>query len=220
MISSAALLTGDSEELERAQIRQLALTLQRGAVWLQGLVENALCAATIPEGGVRLQPRRCNLLDMLYEARSLVEPLIARNGRRLRVLARQAVPPVSADSRRIGQVLVNLIANADKFSERDRPIDISISSRAGYVRVTVADRGPGLPPGDSRRLFEPYYRAASAVEGSGLGLAIVRALVEAHGGRVGAENRRGGGARFWFELPALSPLGGHGELSVREEAYR
>src|SRR5207244_1574122 len=74
----------------------------------------------------------------------------------------------------------------------------------GWVRVQVADRGPGLPPGAVARLFAPYTRAVAAqaqgVEGLGLGLAIVRELVRAHGGRVGAGARRGGGACFWFEL--------------------
>ena len=69
----------------------------------------------------------------------------------------------------------------------------------------MVGRGPGFPEGSLERLFEPFYRTAetqrSGKEGVGLGLAIVKWIVEAHDGRLGAENRRGSGARFWFELP-------------------
>ena len=79
------------------------------------------------------------------------------------------------------------------------------------VRVAVADRGPGVSPEQAQRLFEPYYRApataGSGKDGVGLGLSIVKSIVEAHNGQVGVESRRGGGARFWFSLPSVGPLG-------------
>jgi two-component system sensor histidine kinase KdpD len=69
------------------------------------------------------------------------------------------------------------------------------------VIVEVADRGPGLAPGDEERVFEKFYRAQASPHGVGLGLAICRGIVEAHGGRMWAENRPDGGAAFLFELP-------------------
>jgi two-component system sensor histidine kinase KdpD len=201
-MASGEQLATDPAELGQADIRRMGLSLQRSAVWLSGLIENALCAASLPAGRLVLQLQPSSLLDVVYEARLLLAPLLARNERKLRVLPRQAIPMLMIDRRRIGQVLLNLVANADKFSPSGLPIDVSLSSHKGWVRVSVADRGPGFPEQESERLFEPYYRATSVAEGSGLGLAIVKALVEAHSGRVGAENRSGGGARFWFELPA------------------
>jgi two-component system sensor histidine kinase KdpD len=137
----------------------------------------------------------------------VVEPLLAQRGQRLRVRSRGAAAEVSGDGRRLGQVLVNLILNASKFGEPNSPIDVTLSFSGELVRVAVADRGPGLPEGGAQRLFEAYVRSAAATqsgkEGVGLGLAIVRSIVEAHSGRVGGENRRGGGARFWFELPLI-----------------
>jgi signal transduction histidine kinase len=117
---------------------------------------------------------------------------------------------VAADRRRIRQVLVNMIANASKYSPPGKPITVNITAADGAVRVTVADRGPGIPPESRARLFEPYYRTEDAVQtdtsGLGLGLEIVKLIIDAHGGRVGADNRPAGGACVWFELAALADL--------------
>jgi two-component system sensor histidine kinase KdpD len=100
---------------------------------------------------------------------------------------------------------VNLIANASKYSAADTRISVRLTTQDGLVRVAVADRGPGLPQAGGARLFEPFYRGEEAATadptGVGLGLAIVRAVVDAHGGKVGAANRRSGGANIWIELP-------------------
>ena len=80
------------------------------------------------------------------------------------------------------------------------------------VRVTVADRGPGVPRHERARLFDPFFRGSAAVAtaatGVGLGLGIVRLIVQAHGGRVGVRNRAAGGAAFWFEVPIPAALPG------------
>lgn len=225
LTNSSELLLEDFQSLDRGQIHGMVSAIHRRAVWLQGLVENVLCAATIREGRLAIQPRAMSLLSLVGEVQALLEPLMAQKRQTLRVRADAVLPDVLADGRRVGQVLVNLLVNASKFAERDTPIDVLLSSRAGCVRLTVADRGPGLPPGPPSRLFEPFYRGGSAghagKEGVGLGLSIVRSLVEAHGGRVGAARRRGGGAAFWFELPALptllrGPAAGEGPAAAEE----
>jgi two-component system sensor histidine kinase KdpD len=96
------------------------------------------------------------------------------------------------------QVLINLIENAMKHAAP--PFTIRAQRRGPDVEIDVADRGPGLPPGDPGRLFEKFVRASSA-PGAGLGLAVVRAIVQAHGGTVSADNRPGGGAVFRIVLP-------------------
>jgi two-component system sensor histidine kinase KdpD len=102
---------------------------------------------------------------------------------------------------------VNLILNASKFGGSNTSIDLTIAYRHGAMRVTVADRGPGVSIEQSARLFEPYYRSPATsslgADGVGLGLSIVKSIVEAHGGQVGVESRRGGGARFWFSIPTV-----------------
>jgi two-component system sensor histidine kinase KdpD len=112
------------------------------------------------------------------------------------------LPLVPIDSILIEQVLVNLLENAVKYTPVESPIDLSAWAEEGEVVVEVADRGPGLKPGDETRIFEKFYRARPTTTGGvGLGLAICRAIIEAHGGRIWAANRSGGGASFRFTLP-------------------
>ncbi|HEX9372991.1 MAG TPA: ATP-binding protein, partial [Roseiflexaceae bacterium] len=113
------------------------------------------------------------------------------------------LPMVPLDGVLIEQVLINLLDNATKYTPPGSPIEISAFASPTEVTVEVADHGPGVPPGDERRVFEKFYRAASAdgAGGAGLGLAICRGIVEAHGGRIWAANRPGGGAIFCFTLP-------------------
>ena len=100
------------------------------------------------------------------------------------------------------QVVINLLENALKYAPPRSMIELSASKADGAVVFEITDRGPGLQPGDEQRVFEKFYRADSAREGGvGLGLTICRGIVEAHGGRIWAENRPGGGALFRFTLP-------------------
>ena len=114
------------------------------------------------------------------------------------------LPLVPIDDVLIEQVLINLLDNALKYTPPGAPIEIvATADRAATVTVEVADRGPGLPPGEEdARLREvlPRRRPATA-RGAGLGLAICRGIVEAHGGRIWAQNRPGGGVAFRFTLP-------------------
>jgi len=102
----------------------------------------------------------------------------------------------------IEKLLVNLLENAAKYTPGGSEIDVRAWKEEGRAMVEVADRGPGLAPGDEARIFDKFYRRAGPTSrGAGLGLAICRAIVEAHGGRIWAQNRPDGGAVFRFFLP-------------------
>ena len=103
------------------------------------------------------------------------------------------------------RVLDNLLDNARKYSDADRPIAVAARARDGMVEVEVRDRGIGLDPGDLARLFTPFFRSdrsrARGTGGVGLGLALAKRVVEAHGGRISAESGPGEGMRVRFSVP-------------------
>jgi two-component system sensor histidine kinase KdpD len=174
---------------------------------LNHLVGNLLDISRI-EGG-SLKPQLT-----WYELDALVEDVVDRlrpvtRGHRLNVRVADDLPPVWLDPVEIGEVLYNLVENAAKYSPPGTDISIDARRDGSVVRVQVSDQGPGIPPAEMPHLFDPFYRVIDGKprpQGLGLGLAIVKGLVEAHGGKVWAENRAGAGARFTFTLP-LHPLG-------------
>jgi two-component system sensor histidine kinase KdpD len=118
------------------------------------------------------------------------------------------MPLVPFDGLLLEQVLLNLIDNAAQYSPAGSCIEVSAWGNSGEVIVQVADRGPGLAPEEAERVFEKFYRGQSATvatsRGAGLGLAICRAIMQAHDGRIWAQNRQGGGACFSFSLPLVA----------------
>lgn len=204
LLAASQILTQDLDHLDTGQIRGMVGTLERQALWLQGLLENLLYFEQARAGGLHHQRQPFAVIEVVREAAGIIEPLLEKRGQQLRISGDRDPGELWGDPRRIGQVLINLVINASKFSDRGSPIDIRLLASEGTLQVRVADRGPGLPAVDSERLFEPFYRAPNVLagtEGIGLGLGIVKLIVEAHSGRVGAENRPDGGAVFWFELP-------------------
>ena len=123
------------------------------------------------------------------------------------------LPPLLLDYVEIGEVLYNLVENAAKYAPAETEIDIDVRRDDGFVQVEVADRGPGMPPTALTHLFEPFYRVTDGKprpKGLGLGLAVVKGLVEAHGGRVWAENRAGvAPASSSFYRPQIRPPRSH-----------
>jgi signal transduction histidine kinase len=137
---------------------------------------------------------------------------------RLRVPAGGKPVPVTADADRIGQVVTNYVTNALKYASPDRPISVSVEEQQDGARVAVHDAGPGVPKAEQAHVWELFHRAAGSTpqggarKGSlGLGLFIAKAIIEAHGGRVGVKSAEGKGSTFWFTLPlsgmTLGPVG-------------
>ncbi|HUL71064.1 MAG TPA: sensor histidine kinase KdpD [Gemmatimonadales bacterium] len=113
------------------------------------------------------------------------------------------LPLVPFDAVLLEQVFINLLENAAKHTPPGTPVEITAEPAPGVVTVSVADSGPGLPPGEEDRIFDKFYRGAGAApgEGIGLGLTICRGIIASHGGRIWVERRPGGGTVFRFTLP-------------------
>jgi signal transduction histidine kinase len=143
--------------------------------------------------------------EIIRETVRLIQPLLNKRGQRISLKGLSGALPVSADPRRTAQVVINLLSNASKYSPDEAEISLAAVGGDQWVRITVADRGPGVPAEQRQQLFGRFVRSSKAGEtaqyGVGLGLSVVKAIVEAQGGQVGVDERPGGGALFWFVLP-------------------
>jgi two-component system sensor histidine kinase KdpD len=130
------------------------------------------------------------------------------NGHPVTVHLPANLPLIPFDSLLIEQVFMNLFDNAIKYGPKGTPLELSATESVFTVTVELADRGPGIPPGEEEHIFQKFVRGRGATGGVGLGLAICRTIIHAHGGKIWAENREGGGAVFKFTLSAagLPPL--------------
>ncbi len=195
----SSLLQNDST-LDQQDRIELATVAYEEADRLNRLVGNLLEMTRLESGGVTVekewQPLEEVVGSALMRLRSKLEPYP------LRTHLPPDLPLIPLDSVLIEQVLVNLLENAVKYTPPGTSIELSAWASEEEITVEVADRGPGLPLGEEQRVFEKFYRShPTTASGVGLGLTISRGIIEAHGGRIWAENRSGGGASFRFTLP-------------------
>jgi signal transduction histidine kinase len=184
---------------------RLSDALYRGTMRLSQLVDNLLESVRIESGEMRLRRQPLDLAGVVNGAVDLIQPLIAQ--REQRIVSRVTPgPALIGDSPRLSSVMVNLLANANKFAPDQSTIWVETEWEPGQVTVWVEDEGPGLPPRHSHGdLFAPFRRAPQeepSQRGTGLGLAIAYAITVAHGGEVKvAEPRQRQGARIGIVLP-------------------
>ena len=198
---AASTLIENEARLDAATRRDLLEALHEEADRLNRLVQNLLEMTRLEAGA--LVPHTA-----WHSVEEVVGAALGRFGKSLAerpVTARipAELPLVPMDDVLIEQVLINLIDNAIKYTPPGTPIEVSADETAGAVVVEVADRGPGLPPGEERLIFEKFHRTdpAPSARGAGLGLAICQGIIRAHGGSIWAENRPGGGVALRFTLP-------------------
>jgi K+-sensing histidine kinase KdpD len=127
--------------------------------------------------------------------------------RELRISVAEDVPLVNASGVYTDQVISNLLANAEKYSPKEQPVEVMVDAEAAAGRIRVLDHGAGIAAEEMEQVFRPFYRSRSTAgraEGFGIGLTVCRRLIEAQGGRIWASPRQGGGSEFGFTLPAAS----------------
>jgi signal transduction histidine kinase len=170
---------------------------------LTGLVDDLFELARIDAGALTLELQRLPVSGLVDSAVRLLKPeAVARKVELVAYCDGETTADVAPD--KIERVLFNLVTNALRHTPSDGSVAVNVARRENEVLVSVEDTGSGLEPEAVSRMFERFWRAdrARSQAGMGLGLAIARGLVEAHGGRIWAENRDGGGARVSFTLPA------------------
>ena len=212
--ASIELLVDETDYLSPEEIRELLNSIHLSVSGLQALVDNLLESVNIEAGRFSINHRPVSLNQVAAEAIRTMQPLLNRRRQHLSLAEPLELPTVYADPTRLTQVIINLLANASKYGPQDETIDLELAQVEQMLKVTVADRGPGIAPGERAHLFNRFMRAgaqASDQYGIGLGLWVVKAIVEGHGGHVGVDKRPGGGSVFWFTIP----LEGHDESADR-----
>jgi signal transduction histidine kinase len=184
-------------------------TIERNASRMQRVVGDILDLSRLRAGRVQLQLRRFNSIELAQSAIASVAPLAESRGQRIELAAPTEPVSVFGDFLRLEQALVNLLANAEKYSPNGAPIRVTVASSADEVSWSVADQGRGIRPEDQARLFERFFVASGAetdpAPGIGLGLPITLLIAQAHGGRVDVESRPGRGSTFVLIVPAAGP---------------
>ena len=201
IMGSASSLLENGTHFHRGTWQDLLQSIVDEAERLNRLVSNLLDMTRLEAGTQAVKKDWHPLEEVVGTALSRMEKRLG--DRPVAIHLPADLPIVQMDGVLIEQVFINLLDNGVKYTPVRSGIDISASVSDGAVLVELADRGPGFTPGEEERIFDKFYRGQSGdSRGVGLGLAICRAIVEAHGGKIWAENRPGGGAVFRFTLPA------------------
>jgi signal transduction histidine kinase len=184
--------------------RSVLNRVQRNGRHLLGLINDVLDLSKIEAGQLILSLSDYSLKSVIQTAFSAVEPLATEKQIALKIDVAQELPQGRGDERRLTQVLLNLVGNAIKFTDRGE-VSIKGSSGNGSFTVAVRDTGPGISAVDQAKLFQEFQQADNSITrkkgGTGLGLAISKRIIEMHGGRIWVESSPGNGSTFTFTLP-------------------
>ena len=191
-------------ELNEKQARYLART-QANAEHLNLLIEDLLDLSVIESGKMDIKAKNVSLASLISEVAESLKPIADKKPVDLEIGSMDASLTAWADRDRIVQVLNNLIGNAVKFTPPQGKVTVAAQrDGAGWVQVSVADTGPGIPPEQADKIFDEFYQIPQAgrpkIKGMGLGLTIAKKLVEMHGGKIWVQSELGKGKHFFLYL--------------------
>ncbi len=183
--------------------RDLFATIEDEADRLNRFVQNLLDMTQLVSGALKLKRQPTDVQDLVGAALTKLRKQVG--DRPLRIDIPDDLPPIDGDLTMLERVLVNIFDNACKYAPLDQPLSITARREAHYVRLTIVDRGPGIPDEERERVFDMFYRVkvgATPASGAGLGLAICRGFIEAHEGRIAAQpGTEGVGTQIVIRLP-------------------
>jgi two-component system sensor histidine kinase KdpD len=201
IIGALSSLQEEGMSLDDIARKSLIQVASEEAERLNHLISNLLDQSRIDAGAVRISRQPSDVQDIIGVA--LKELSRNLDNHQVRINVPAELPFVSVDFGLIVQTLVNILDNSFKYSPPGSPVEISAQQLGQEIEIKVSDRGIGIPPQDLTRVFDKFFRVQRPdnVIGTGLGLSICKGFVEAHGGRIWAENRLGGGTIIKLILP-------------------
>lgn len=190
---------------DEAMVQRYYRTIRADIVALNDLLDDLFELAQLDAGGLQMEFDPHSLSDLVSDTLETFHALAQQKGVELIGRVGDEVDPVVLNASKIGRVLANLVNNALRYTPEGGTIQVQVERVENAVRVQVQDSGEGFKAEDLERVFEKFYRGEEArtraMGGAGLGLAIARGIIEAHHGRIWAENAAAGGAIVGFELP-------------------
>jgi signal transduction histidine kinase len=186
------------------KMQEVVARVQSNGKHLLGLINDVLDLSKIEAGQLTIALADYSIKDVVHNVFSSVESLAKTKGLELKIDLPQKLPVAHGDERRLTQVLLNLVGNAIKFTDKG-DVAIKASAANGSFTIAVRDTGPGIAEADQIKIFEEFQQADSSTTkekgGTGLGLAIAKRIVEMHGGRLWVESKQGQGSTFAFTVP-------------------
>jgi signal transduction histidine kinase len=199
-------LLAEGRVSDRAKQRSYLGIITAETARLTRLINNVLDFARMERGEKKYSFQKCDLVSVVRETADTYRPHLEASGFQFTCELPELPVFVNGDRDALAQVVVNLLSNAEKYSDTRKEITLSLSL-VSFVEVRVLDRGLGVPAGSGEKIFEQFYRAhdslSNGIQGSGLGLTLARQIARAHGGDVTYEPREGGGSCFTLRLPVV-----------------
>lgn len=193
-----------AEEMDGSVGERLGIVV-RNAMRLRSLVDDLLTLRHLESGKARLYPEQCDLCELIETSMGDLRHLALNKQQQVNILVEEGLPSIMADRQRLDLVLSNLFSNATKFTPEGGTITIRGWLEGNDVLISVQDTGMGIPPDETRKIFERFYQVGYSLtrkhDGIGLGLAIVKSMVELWGGRVWVESELGKESTFTFTIP-------------------
>ena len=201
----ATTLLRDDIVIDRGTNREFLNVIADESIKLEKMIDELLDTSRLQAGKFRIDRKPSNLGNLMKAALQRAVPILENSGHIITTDVASDNTMVFVDAGRIEQVLFNLLDNASRYSSPSSQIRVETKTQRDEVLVMVKDRGTGIDVQELERIFAPFYRgegsSSSRIKGAGLGLAISRGIIEAHGGRLWVESRKGHGSTFFFTLP-------------------
>jgi PAS domain S-box-containing protein len=205
IMSSASLITQYRQKGEFEKIDKHTARIKSNVNHLTAILNDFLSLGKLEEGRVELNEERLNISDFLHEIQEELKSTL-KPGQKIAVYSPSENHEIKVDPRILRNILFNLISNASKYSDENKNIYLTCSSREDYIRISVKDEGIGIPEDDKKHMFDRFFRASNAgnIQGTGLGLNIVKRYIDLLNGTIEFESEYGKGSTFTIEIRSVS----------------